>query len=249
MSGNIGLMSKMRLRKSMVVVENFYEDPDAVRNYALKQQYYTPYEDQRAVDEGRARPTWWASGFRRHEDCSIKSSKVLISTLEYATGERVDMAHWCADYPVGADFKPTRRAATESTGCLWNCCFHVKPNNRQLLGDGVHNHVTDGWNSVGSEGWAGIVYLNPSAPLDGGLYLWRNRNPAANFDWMTSRDNWLLIDALGNHYNRLLLVRGDIPHSGAGGWGESLANGRMFQTFFFKTFADGSIAQGVGPKV
>ena len=99
----------------------------------------------------------------------------------------------------------------------------------------MHNHVTDSWNSVGTDGWAGIVYLSPDAPVRGGLHLWRNRDPGHQFDWMTSAANWELIDSLGNVFNRLLLVRGDVPHSGAAGWGRRLEEGRLYQTFFFRT--------------
>jgi hypothetical protein len=98
----------------------------------------------------------------------------------------------------------------------------------------VHNHVTDIWNSVGEDGWAGIVYLDPNAPIPGGLRFWRNRDPARNYDWMTPPENWEQIDELGNVFNRLILARGGLPHSGAAGWGSSLEDGRLFQTFFFK---------------
>jgi hypothetical protein len=111
----------------------------------------------------------------------------------------------------------------------------VKPDNGQQLGEGVHNHVVDGWNAVGPEGWAGLIYLAPNAPLEGGLHLWRNKEAIRTYDWMTPAENWELIDSVGNLFNRLILVRGDIPHSGAGGWGNSLDSGRMYQTFFFRT--------------
>src|SRR5262249_16706957 len=55
------------------------------------------------------------------------------------------------------------------------------------------------------------------------------------FDWMTPAREWEPVDSLANVFNRLVLVRGDIPHSGAGGWGDRLGNGRMYPTFFFPT--------------
>jgi hypothetical protein len=231
----------MSSRRSIVVVESFYRDPDAIRDFALKQKFYTPYEEQAAATEGRIRATWWASCFKKYNDCVVKSSNALTAALEQATGEEIDQLHWQADYPVGADSKPLKAGPPAGASCLWNCCFHVKPENGQKLGDGVHNHVTDGWNSVGPDGWAGLLYLNRLAPLDGGLYLWRNKRETANFDWMTARENWQLVDTLANLYNRLVLVRGDVPHSGAGGWGDSLETGRMYQTFFFRTIRKQSL--------
>jgi hypothetical protein len=218
------------------VVEGFYRDAQAVRNYALRQPYYTPYQDLDAVESGVEQAKWWASWFRLFDECPFKSSNLLIDALEQAVGEMIDMEHWRAPFPVDARSKPLPIIDGSNHGCLWNCCFHVKPDNGQQLGEGVHNHVTDGWNSVGPQGWAGLIYLTPKAPLDGGLHLWRNKQPLGNFDWMTSADNWDLIDSFRNLFNRLILVRGDIPHSGAGGWGNSLLSGRMYQTFFFRTW-------------
>jgi hypothetical protein len=222
-------------RRSIVVIDDFYAEPDLVRKYALDLSYYTPYESRSAVDAGQARATWWASRFQDADRCPIKSSAAVVSALEHATGERIDTEHWRTSFPVTEESKPVLDPGAPAQTCLWNCSFHVKPDNGQELGGGVHNHVTDQWNSVGSEGWAGIVYLNPDAPVDGGLYLWRNVDESRDFDWMSPAENWQLIDAFGNIYNRLVLVRGDVPHSGAGGWGHRLEEGRLYQTFFFKT--------------
>jgi hypothetical protein len=225
----------MNSRRSIVVVEGFYQDPTAVRNYALRQSYYTPYETEQEIQAGAKRPTWWASRFRNVDDCPVKSSGELIAALETAVGETIDMDHWRAPFGVDQDSRPLIDPAGPVQTCLWNCCFHVKPDNKQCVGGGVHNHVTDRWNSVGPGGWAGIIYLNPTSPADGGLHLWRNKRRGRQFNWMTPANNWELIDSFGNIFNRLLLVRGDIPHSGAGGWGSRVEDGRMFQTFFFKT--------------
>jgi hypothetical protein len=224
-----------------VVIEGFYSDPMAVRNYALRQWYYIPYEDPHQVSAGKQHASWWASRFKKIDDCPFKSSAKLIETLEWGVGEAIDMEHWSAPYPVDEDSKPFPGALEKGYSCLWNCCFHVKPDNQQRLGDGVHNHVTDNWNSVGTDGWAGIIYLNPNSPIDGGLHLWCNIRRAHQFDWMTPAKNWQLIDSFGNLFNRLVLVRGNIPHSGAAGWGSTIEDGRMFQTFFFKTISQKTV--------
>jgi hypothetical protein len=225
----------LKSRQSIVVVEGIYADPLAVRAYALRQPYYTPYEDEEDVRRGNCRASWWAARFRNYSQCPFKSSQRLLAALEQAVGEPIDLEHWRAPFPVDGNSKPAGSSGGALRSCLWNCSFHVKPDNRQQLGAGVHNHVTDSWNSVGPEGWAGIVYLSPAAPLEGGLHLWRNADPERQYDWMTPAKNWQRVDSFGNVFNRLTLVRGDIPHSGATGWGDRLENGRMYQTFFFRT--------------
>jgi LPS sulfotransferase NodH len=226
------------MRTETIVVDNFYADPARIREYALKLKYYFPYQTAEDVTRGRQRVTWMASRFRPVHECPFKSSEELVARLEELTGEEIDLEYWRADFPLREDGAPSpdHRLATRR-GSLWNCCFHCKPETGQPLGVGVHNHVVDTWNQVGPNGWSGVIYLNPigAAPLSGGLKIWRNRDPARNSDWMTTKDDWELVDDLGNVPNRLILYRGNLPHSGAGGWGDGLRSGRLCQTFYFKT--------------
>lgn len=222
------------MRSSVIIVDNFYANPTAVREYALKQRYYYPYQPEADVRSGRRRVTWMSTRFKPASECPFKSSLELIGALEYLTGDCIDLDQWNFPFPVDREGKPRPGYRRQATSCLWNCCFHFKPDTGQELGEGVHNHVVDSWNAVGEDGWAGLLYLAPDAPLRGGLKLWRNVDPAHNYDWMTPKENWELIDDLGNVPNRLLLCRGSIPHSGARGWGASLTDGRLYQTFFFR---------------
>jgi hypothetical protein len=222
-------------RRSVVVIENFYADPMAVRQYALTLPYYLPYQEDAKVLSGEELPQWWASRFRSFEECPFKSSEAILEALESAVDEEIDRNHWRAPCHFDDTVKPCVVDRTGNNSCLWNATFHVKLNRGKGMGHGVHNHVTDSWNSVGTHGWAGVLYLTPRAPLDRGLHLWENIPPGRRFDWMTPPSNWRLVDSFGNVFNRLVLCRGDIPHSGSGGWGTDVATGRMFQTFFFRT--------------
>jgi LPS sulfotransferase NodH len=227
-------------RVQTVVVEDFYADPQGVLEYALHQPYYYPYEDERDVRSGKATPTWMTSCFQDAKTCPFKSSDAVIAALEGATGEEIDRAYWEADFPRRPNGQPRDdHRSFLARSCLWNCSFHCKPENGQQEGEGVHNHVIDSWNGVDVDGWAGIVYLSPNAPLTGGLRLWRNRDVTRQLDWMTGRRNWELVDSYGNVPNRLILTRGNVPHSGSRGWGDSLQSGRIFQTFFFKVVSRG----------
>ena len=145
------------MRTEIIVVDNFYADPLAVRTYALQQDYYFPYECRDDVIAGRAQCTWMASRFKEWYRCPFKSARGLVERLSSITCETVDVRYWRASFPILADGRPAPDHAGKSNrGCVWNCCFHSKPDNGQRLGEGVHNHVTDTWNSVGPDGWAGL---------------------------------------------------------------------------------------------
>jgi hypothetical protein len=218
----------------MIICNDFYENPGDIVKYALSLEYMFPYNKHRNIVQDEYVP-WRTSVYKPFSKCPFKGSQRLRDRLEMITGERIDLNHWCMDYPVDDQGYPIPPIPKTRVGCWWNCSFHVK-HSQKKLGEGVHSHTDrDSWSAVGIDGWAGLLYLNRTVNVRAGLNTWRNRRPEHQFDWMTPAENWELIDVIGNVYNRLILHRGDLPHSGAAGWGDSLENGRLFQTFFFRT--------------
>ena len=102
----------------------------------------------------------------------------------------------------------------------------------------VHRDPTD---------WAGIVYLTPDAPLDAGTAFFRHIEtgmestpPGTDKNIVQKMDNdsnnmskWVMIDRVGNKYNRLVLFRGTRSHRSMTYFGDNKTNGRLFQVFFF----------------
>jgi hypothetical protein len=98
--------------------------------------------------------------------------------------------------------------------------------------------------------WAAVLYLTPDAPLEAGTAIYRNKktkismydpkNPATDYnnntEEITDLDRWEPIVQVSNIFNRLVMYRGEYYHrSMLPGFGDSLYNGRLFQTFFFNT--------------
>jgi hypothetical protein len=227
------------MRRDIIVVDNFYSDPDAVVRFAYDLEYVFPYS-QPGTPEASNPISWRASRYRSARDCVFKSSSRLVARLAALTGDEIDIDSWRREFPVDAHGYPAdNHHSMLDKSAWWNCCFHVKHDQNQQLGAGVHSHTdADSWNPVGLDGWAGLLYLNKD-PLDrqGGLRTWDNRDPGRQHDWMTAKDHWILRDTFANVYNRLILHRGCVPHSGGNGWGDSLRNGRLYQTFFFRIVA------------
>lgn len=224
------------MKKDIIIVDDFYENPIEVRQYALKElreKAYRPYNDEPS--------SWFATPFKESKDCPFKSSKELISKLEFLIGETIDLEHW------NSTFDPYFNGEVSSKSTRWNCCFHFKPIcPTEKPGNRVHTHCVNpknSWNNVGYKNWAGLIYLNPLQPLNAGLmnFTHIHGKEMNNKEYMFTdvpinpESRWKWVDSFGAVFNRLILERSDIPHQGANGFSNDLEEGRLFQTFFFKT--------------
>jgi len=88
----------------------------------------------------------------------------------------------------------------------------------QICSDNV-----DSWVHSDETDWAGILYLTPNPPVEAGTGIYRKVG-----------EEWELVSAFGNLYNRLVLYPGRLYHrSIMSGFGHSKETGRLTQTFFF----------------
>lgn len=220
------------MRSEIIIVDDFYPDPMKVRNYALSVKWQGPYDNV----SGQLTPptipleddTWKTSSndFIRN---TVFNSEKMIRVLESITNDEIDRESW---------FK---RPAP------WNSQFHVKMlddfqggynQDHQSTGqNGIHNHTHDPYNGTGANGWAAIVFLTPEFELSAGMFSWLPKGSVRDNPWtmLNSSNQFEPMDSLANRFNRLILGRGDLWHSGANGRGRTMEEGRMFQTFFFRT--------------
>lgn len=96
--------------------------------------------------------------------------------------------------------------------------------------------------------YAAVVYLTPNAPIDAGTAFYRLRDTGidrwdqndpdtdynSNNDLLNNLNEWERTATVGNVFNRCVLFRGSLYHrSDVPGFGTSVADGRITQTFFF----------------
>ena len=229
------MLGRAAMRRDVIIADDFYKDPDSIVDYAKSLEYIYPYNRGANASD---RVLWRTSRYLPAEECPFKSSEAFIQRLEAITGEVIDRKAWKLDYPLEPDGYPPPQNEIPSAkrrSAWWNCCFQIK-HHAQEPGQGIHSHTDrDAWSAVGLDGWVGLIYLNKKPDLESGLTTWKNRNPQRQFAHMTSAKNWHQIDYFSNTYNRLILLRGAIPHSGGSGWGSNFKSGRLFQTLFFRT--------------
>jgi hypothetical protein len=180
---------------SIIVVDDFLNDPDAVRKVALNQNFVKLH----------------SAGVRtEHSFLDLAPYRLRFEELLQKR-----LTNWDDNAANGR----------------FQCCF---------ASDAIPYH-TD------SQSSAGVLFLSPGAPIEAGLSFFRgklsglrgrSRDPrlmeltfggGAEFD----RSRWEEVDRVGNMYNRLVLFNAQLAHGASAYFGDNIANGRLFQNFFF----------------
>lgn len=230
----------------IIVVDDFYDDPHAVRSGALSADYvvYAP-------------PSRWALEPKRRPACEWSESGLwLSSSLASFHGKpahiRFDGYRFNPDW-LRRDFEDLTgdkisREDWEPGGDRWNGAFHLR--DASHTSGAVHHHFHE--SALPHRGWSGVVFLTPNAPARSGTSFYRDRatgrcvaGKGELFDF--ERDRYELVLRIENLFNRLVLFRENVLHYAEPGFGEG-ENRRLTQTFFFSTLRLGISAasdQGV----
>jgi hypothetical protein len=196
--------------------DDFYPDPRPVRAAALRASYFTP-----------------AGLYGWRSTAPFFAARAVARTLRDRFGfERVVLPR-----------------EDQSTGRFY-----------LALGTGRRRepffaHYDAEWRG-GLPGFALVVYLTPDAPPDSGTGLFRHRDtglwkvPTAAEARRLGRTRkqlidrlhaeghdparWEQLDGCANVYNRAVLFPAHWYHSGLGYFGDRVANGRIYQAFFFR---------------
>lgn len=218
----------------VIVVDNFYGDPMAIRKLALKQQfvqYLPPLAEQvgeKVADSYNAPPAWFASALLRHQGKNVRHP---FPGFRHAPG---DMCQRLSDI-VGA---PIDLATWQEAGDWWNGAFHVQNAHWRGKVGSVHHHYKHG--DLDRYGWSGLVYLTPHPPTSTGTSIWMDVErescvaPLGSVFYRgadMSRVKLALM--IENRFNRLVLFRENVLHRAEDGFGQTAPNARLTQTFFF----------------
>jgi len=159
-------------------------------------------------------------------------------TISYANNELKDIIQKYVE-PFGGkitDF-PIPKEDGSDASCIYNGSFQFTTSR-----DRSWVHI-DEFNN-----WAGVLYLNPNAPLSSGTSFYRFYDGStckrdmeilgskSETDlWSQDLTKWQKVDTVGNVFNRLILFNSNRFHMSMDYFGNSKENGRLFQVFFFST--------------
>ncbi len=195
---------------NVIIIDNFYQDPDNVREFALNQEFGVQgnYPGNRTVS---------------FLDDELKY--YINSIIEPHDGE---ITYWGDNEEVcytGAFQLTTANDRTwihsdQTTG--WAGVCYLTPNAPHTGGTGLFRHKESGLYRVPKDEYGNKVDYDHQMMSEVGN----------DFQDYTK---WDRVDTVGNIYNRLVLYRGDIFHASLDYFGSDLDDGRLFQTFFFST--------------
>jgi hypothetical protein len=219
----------------IIICDDFYPDPIAVRNLALAQdffQYKPPLAEQVgkeiAAQYENPKLVWESSSLLRYLGKTVAKPQ---AGYRHATAEvRASLAKLINE-PICTD-------TWDSTGDWWNGAFHLQYEAGNNVHRVIHHHYREG--DVAPCGWSGLVYLSPDAPQEHGTTIWRDKNTqcciaAKGNQYEQDTDKYDLALNIENRFNRLVLFRENVLHRAGHGFGHTADTARLMQTFFFLT--------------
>ena len=191
---------------NLIITDNFYQDPDPVRQYALNQEFtvYGNYPGQ------RTRPVFYDS---------LKDSIQYI--VQHAGGKITQFEEF--EYNTAFQYTTAKDSSwihSDQT-TMWAGVCYLTPDAPVTAGTGLFKHKKTGWHACPRK-------------EDGSIDEALMHKEILPYEWQ-DYTKWLLHDVVGNKFNRLVLYRGDYFHASLDYFGNTPENGRLFQTFFFNT--------------
>ena len=205
------------------IVDNFYPNPDEVREQALRMYYYP----------GRRGKKMAFPGDRTISTFSSENRTFIRNKFEKTIGKNIT-------------YFPNKNSKGAFT-------LGLKKDNEFLnwIHHDCSGYLERTTKSVDGAAWAAVIYLQPKASIDTGTALFRNkktqlitksddlkidRNAGFKGEWKSNHEDWELHTYVGNVYNRCVLYPADYWHAPLNAsFGTTKDNGRLVQVGFFAT--------------
>ena len=191
--------------KRLFVVDNFYEDPYAVREFALQQTYF-PGEG--AVGH-RTRKQFLFNGLRESFESIIKTK----------IPDRTDDGFGWLNEGINGRFQYCPAGTPSVFHCdnqKWAAVIYLTPDAPPQSGTSFFRHKETKIihnNQIDWESGQGLKVFNQKTFLDSTPYE--------------------TVDTVGNVFNRLVIFDGGLIHSGVNYFGWDINSSRLFHIFFF----------------
>ena len=196
------------MRFNSLTIDNFYTNPDEVREFALKQEF-------------KVRGNY--PGQRTKSFLTDSLKKKMRDILYPFAGE---ITYWGSDdtennytgsfqYTVSEDRSWIHADSTTD----WAAVCYLTPDAPLSAGTGIFRHKATGWSHYDYKRENEPGYVESAPPGNE----------------MRDYTKWEMVDRIGNVYNRLIMYRADNYHVSLDYFGQNMHDGRLFQVFLFNT--------------
>jgi hypothetical protein len=196
------------MRFNSLTIDNFYTNPDEVREFALKQEF-------------KVRGNY--PGQRTKSFLTDSLKKKMRDILYPFAGE---ITYWGSNdtennytgsfqYTVSEDRSWIHADSTTD----WAAVCYLTPDAPLSAGTGIFRHKATGWSHYDYKRENEPGYVESAPPGNE----------------MRDYTKWEMVDRIGNVYNRLIMYRADNYHVSLDYFGQNMNDGRLFQVFFFNT--------------
>jgi hypothetical protein len=195
--------------RSLLVIDDFYKDPDTVREIALNQEYESNIAHYKGL-RTRERFLW---PYLKEQFETLLQKRITDWLLQPANGcfqktESLDPLVWHSDtQDYAAAVYLTPEAPVSAGTSFWrdkkHLCRRPPFNSYEAKKFGDLNEAQNAYSEIYSK----FNIVNP--------------------------DNWELVDRIGCIYNRLVIWDAQLIHSASSYEGMSVLNPRLVQLFFF----------------
>ena len=196
------------MRFNSITIDDFYVNPDDVREFALKQEFKV-----RGNYPGQRTESFLTEGLK----------KKLRDILFPFAGE---ITYWGSDNPENNYTGSFQYTVAEDRSWIhadsttdWAAVCYLTPNAPLTAGTGIFRHKATKWSHYD--------YKRENEPG------YKESSPSG--DDTQDYTKWEMVDRVGNIFNRLIMYRADNYHVSLDYFGKDKEDGRLFQVFFFNT--------------
>lgn len=200
----------MTVNKDIIVINNFYEDPDAIRNIALNMGIF-PFVGGYPGQRSNGIPKELSLKLKTRFEEILGVPITRWETFAGQPGEKYYM-NTCFQLITGDDQSWVHK---DSAG--WAGVVYLNPDPNPDSGTGLFTHIETGISEWKAD--------DPSTDL------YKTHEPD-----LYDITKWRCNLEVKNQYNRLILYKGSLYHrSMVPGFGRNYIDGRLTQVFFFNT--------------
>lgn len=192
-------------KKRCWIVDNFYEDPDAVRDFALKQKFF---------------PGEGAVGSRTRKQFFFKG---VLEAFEELMGKTIikdkEVAHSWYHAGINGRFQWSPAGTERVYHCdeqQYAAMVYLTPDAPPETGTNFFRHKT--------------TKIRHNSEIDWSTPIGHQVFPGDTF---LDKTRYETVDSIGNVYNRLVIFDGGMIHSASEYFGSKIENSRLHHMFFF----------------